>query len=139
MDSSRWRHRQCSCGAAIGTGIAPAAAARSACSLLSHAGRRIQPSVCRGLSGLLRNSDDWGLGRGDIGALAGVVVAGSVNRIQRDFLLLSLQLLAVELRPFCGSNAPEALARLRRITLIPFLAALAAAGLGGALIQRDGW
>ena len=51
---------------------------------------------------------------------------------------LSLQLLAVELRPFCGSNAPEALARLRRISLIPFLAALAAAGLGGAL-NPAGW
>jgi hypothetical protein len=51
---------------------------------------------------------------------------------------LSLQLLAVELRPFCGSNAPEALARLRRITLVPFLAALAAAGLGGAL-NPAGW
>jgi hypothetical protein len=51
---------------------------------------------------------------------------------------LSLQLIAVEMRPFCGSNAPESLARLRRITVIPFLAALAAAGLGGAL-NPAGW
>jgi hypothetical protein len=51
---------------------------------------------------------------------------------------LSLQLIAVEMRPFCGSNAPESLARLRRMTLIPFLAALAAAALGGAL-NPAGW
>jgi hypothetical protein len=51
---------------------------------------------------------------------------------------LSLLLLAVELRPFCGSNAPGALARLQRITLIPFIAALAAAGLGGAF-NPVGW
>lgn len=51
---------------------------------------------------------------------------------------LSLLLLAVELRPFCGSNAPGALTRLQRITLIPFIAALAAAGLGGAF-NPVGW
>ncbi|MGA3160256.1 MAG: hypothetical protein ABSC77_03490 [Terracidiphilus sp.] len=51
---------------------------------------------------------------------------------------LSLRLLAVEMRPFCGSNTPEAPTRLRRITLIPFLAALAAASLAGAL-NPAGW
>jgi hypothetical protein len=51
---------------------------------------------------------------------------------------LSLQLISVEMRPFCGSNTPESLARLRRMTLISFLAALAAAGLGGAL-NPAGW
>jgi hypothetical protein len=51
---------------------------------------------------------------------------------------LSLLLLAVKMRPFCGSETPEALARLRRITLIPFLAALVAACLAGALNPR-GW
>jgi hypothetical protein len=51
---------------------------------------------------------------------------------------LSLRLLAVEMRPFCGSNAQVALTRLRRITLIPFLAALAAASLAGAL-NPAGW
>jgi hypothetical protein len=51
---------------------------------------------------------------------------------------LSLLLLAVELRPFCGSNAPEALDRLQRITLVPFIAALGVAGLGGAF-NPVGW
>jgi hypothetical protein len=51
---------------------------------------------------------------------------------------VSLQLIAMEMRPFCSSNTPESLARLRRMTLIPFLAALAAAGLGGAL-NPLGW
>jgi hypothetical protein len=51
---------------------------------------------------------------------------------------LSLRLLAIEIRPFCGSNSPEALRRLRRITVIPFLAALAAATLAGAL-NPSGW
>lgn len=51
---------------------------------------------------------------------------------------LSLRLLAVQMHPFCGSNAPEALTRLRRITLIPFLAALAAASIAGAL-NPAGW
>jgi len=51
---------------------------------------------------------------------------------------LSLKLLAVEMRPFCASNAPEALTRLRRITLIPYLAALVAACLAGAFNPADG-
>jgi hypothetical protein len=51
---------------------------------------------------------------------------------------LTLRLLAVEMRPFCGSRSQEALTRLRRITLIPFLAALAAASLAGAL-NPAGW
>jgi hypothetical protein len=51
---------------------------------------------------------------------------------------LSLRLLAVALRPFCGSNAPESLARLRRITMIPYLAAVAAASLAGAF-NPVGW
>jgi hypothetical protein len=50
----------------------------------------------------------------------------------------ALLLLAVELRPFCGSDAPEALDRLQRITLIPFIAALGVAGLGGAF-NPVGW
>jgi hypothetical protein len=50
----------------------------------------------------------------------------------------SLLLLAAEMRPFCGSDRPEALARLRRITWIPFFAALVAACLAGALNPR-GW
>jgi hypothetical protein len=50
----------------------------------------------------------------------------------------SLLLLAAEMRPFCGSDSPESLTRLRRITLIPFLAALIAACLAGALNPR-GW
>jgi hypothetical protein len=44
----------------------------------------------------------------------------------------------VLLRPFCGSNAPGALDRVQRITLIPFIAALAVAGLGGAF-NPAGW
>jgi len=51
---------------------------------------------------------------------------------------LSLRLLAVEMRPFSGSEAREAQARLRRITLIPFVAALFAAGFAGAL-NPSGW
>jgi hypothetical protein len=51
---------------------------------------------------------------------------------------LSLLLLAVEMRPFCGSDSPEALTRLRRITLIPYLAALGAACFAGVLNPR-GW
>jgi len=50
----------------------------------------------------------------------------------------SLRLLAVEMRPFCGSASSEARARLRRITLIPFVAALAAASLAGAF-NPAGW
>jgi hypothetical protein len=50
----------------------------------------------------------------------------------------ALLLLATEMRPLCGSDEAEALTRLRRITLIPFLAALAAACLAGALNPR-GW
>jgi len=51
---------------------------------------------------------------------------------------LSLRLLAVEMRPFCGSNEQQSLTRIRRITLIPFLAALATASLAGAL-NPAGW
>jgi hypothetical protein len=51
---------------------------------------------------------------------------------------LSLLLLALEMRPFCGSERPEALTRLRRITLMPYLAALVAACLAGSLNPR-GW
>ena len=49
---------------------------------------------------------------------------------------LSLLLLAFEMRPFCGSDNPDALSRLRRITLIPYIAALSTAGLAGALNPR---
>jgi len=51
---------------------------------------------------------------------------------------LSLRLLAVEMRPFCGSEASEAQTRLRRITLIPFVAALGTASLAGAF-NPSGW
>jgi hypothetical protein len=51
---------------------------------------------------------------------------------------LSLRLLAVEMQPFCGSESSEAQTRLRRITLIPFVAALGAASLAGAL-NPSGW
>jgi hypothetical protein len=51
---------------------------------------------------------------------------------------LALLLLANMMRPFCGSSSKEALTRLRRITLVPFLAALAAACVAGALNPR-GW
>jgi hypothetical protein len=44
----------------------------------------------------------------------------------------SLQLVASAIAPFCASNQPEALARLQRITLIPFIAAVATAGLAAA-------
>jgi len=47
-----------------------------------------------------------------------------------------LEMLAVAMRPFCGSNDAAGLQRLRRITLIPFLAALAVAGAAGALNPR---
>lgn len=46
--------------------------------------------------------------------------------------LLSMMLVARVMRPFCGSRQPQALKRLSRITLIPYLAAMAAACLGGA-------
>jgi hypothetical protein len=51
---------------------------------------------------------------------------------------LSLKLLALAMRPFCESNAPEALTRLRRITLIPYLAAIGAACFAGAF-NPAGW
>jgi hypothetical protein len=54
------------------------------------------------------------------------------------FYYLSLLLLAFEMRPFCGSERPEGLIRLRRITLIPYLAALVAACLAGSL-NPLGW
>jgi hypothetical protein len=51
---------------------------------------------------------------------------------------VSLRLLAVELRPFCATEASVAQTRLRRITLIPFVAALGAASLAGAF-NPSGW
>jgi hypothetical protein len=51
---------------------------------------------------------------------------------------LSLRLLAVMIRPFCGSETPEALTRLRRITMIPYLSATVAACLAGAF-NPGGW
>jgi hypothetical protein len=51
---------------------------------------------------------------------------------------LSVRLLAGEMRPFCGSDRAEDLTRLRRITLTPYLAAIGAACLAGALNPR-GW
>ena len=51
---------------------------------------------------------------------------------------LSMEVVAWIIRPFGSSRQPEALARLRRVTLIPYLAALAAAGLAGASNPR-GW
>jgi hypothetical protein len=51
---------------------------------------------------------------------------------------LSMLLIARAIRPFCGSREPQALRRLRRITLIPYLAAIAAAFLGG-IPNSSGW
>jgi len=51
---------------------------------------------------------------------------------------LSLRLLAVEMRPFYDLKAGKAQSRLRRITLIPFVAALGAASAAGAL-NPSGW
>jgi hypothetical protein len=51
---------------------------------------------------------------------------------------LSLRLIAVELRPFLASDTPQAMSRLRRMTLIPFLAAIATAALAGAF-NPSGW
>ena len=67
-----------------------------------------------------------------------MVVASSARVFSVVLYYLSLLLLAVEMRPFCGSDNPEALARLRRITLIPYLAALGAACLAGSFNPR-GW
>ena len=49
------------------------------------------------------------------------------------FYYLSLEIIASAIRPFCGSRQHEDLVRLRRITVLPYLAALAISGLGGAL------
>jgi hypothetical protein len=49
---------------------------------------------------------------------------------------LSLRVLASAVQPFCGSA--QALRRLRRITMIPFLAALVVAGAAGVL-NPQGW
>lgn len=51
---------------------------------------------------------------------------------------LSLRLIAVEMRPFCGSAAAQTKTRVQRMTLIPFVAAFVAAGLAGAL-NPLGW
>jgi hypothetical protein len=51
---------------------------------------------------------------------------------------LSLELVAWIIRPFGSSRQAEALARLRRVTLVPYLAALATAALAGAL-NPGGW
>lgn len=62
-----------------------------------------------------------------------VLVAASVL-----LYYLWLRLVGVEFRPFAGSSAPQASARLQRITLIPFLAAVVAAALAGAF-NPSGW
>ncbi|MGC2697395.1 MAG: hypothetical protein WA738_16535 [Candidatus Angelobacter sp.] len=51
---------------------------------------------------------------------------------------LSLKLIAAEISPFCGSDEPQALERLRRITLVPYVAALAIAAFAGAF-NPNGW
>jgi hypothetical protein len=51
---------------------------------------------------------------------------------------LSMRLLAVQLGPFFHSHSSQAISRLRRITLIPYLAAIAAAALAGAF-NPSGW
>lgn len=51
---------------------------------------------------------------------------------------LSIRSIAHVIRPFCGSRDSQALQRLRRITLIPYLAAIAAAFLGG-IFNPAGW
>jgi hypothetical protein len=52
--------------------------------------------------------------------------------------LLTMVLVARAANPFCGSREPGSLQRLQRITLIPYLAALAAALLGG-VPNPAGW
>jgi hypothetical protein len=47
-----------------------------------------------------------------------------------------MELLAVAIRPFCDGDGTASLNRLRRITLVPFFAAIAAAGAAGALNPR---
>lgn len=54
------------------------------------------------------------------------------------FYFLFLKLIAAAIQPFLGSSDAQALNRLRRITLIPYLAAMAAAALAGAL-NPMGW
>jgi hypothetical protein len=51
---------------------------------------------------------------------------------------LALILVAHAIDPFCGSREPKSLQRLQRITLIPYLAALATAFLGG-IPNPAGW
>jgi len=51
---------------------------------------------------------------------------------------LSMRLLGRQMRPFCPVDDARGLKRLRRITLTPYLAALAVAALGGAL-NPAGW
>ena len=51
---------------------------------------------------------------------------------------VSLELLAYAIRPFCCAGQPAALQRLRRVTLIPYLAALGIACLAGAF-NPSGW
>jgi len=51
---------------------------------------------------------------------------------------LSLRLLGREMRLFCPEADPGGLARLRRITFLPYLAALTVAALGGVL-NPAGW
>jgi hypothetical protein len=62
-----------------------------------------------------------------------LLVAGSITAYG-----LSLVLVAHAIRPFCGSHEPGALKRLHRIAFLPYLAAMAAACLGGVL-NPAGW
>jgi len=50
----------------------------------------------------------------------------------------SMVLVARLIRPFCGSAETRGLTRLRRMTLIPYLAAMVAACMGGA-VNPAGW
>jgi hypothetical protein len=80
------------------------------------------------------------------GDWAGVIAGLSPSWLWRSLLVLvtivtyylSLRLLAVLIQPFCGSNSTEAQKRLRRITLIPYIAAMILACLGG-VFNPMGW
>jgi hypothetical protein len=51
---------------------------------------------------------------------------------------VSLELVASVIRPYCGTRSSEGLARLRRLTLVPYLSSLGAASLAAAL-NPTGW
>lgn len=80
------------------------------------------------------------------GDWAGVISGLSPHWLWRILLVIisvgsyyaSLKLIAYAVQPFCGSRHPESLARLRRITLIPYLMAMVTACLAAAF-NPSGW